>query len=135
MDPVSLIFAFAMKNPQVTASAVENYNTPGQVEVVKLQQSVADFAMQTLSCYHKSARFRGVDVLGAPWRDQYKFGADNSVVLRIYLSGLSGAGYQMTVAAMAKGNSYRTFVLGENTLVPYNKHCSLEYWTTAGTAE
>ncbi|HJW54316.1 MAG TPA: hypothetical protein VJ577_03510 [Burkholderiaceae bacterium] len=128
MDPVSMILAFAMKNPQATANAIDNYNTPGQVDIAKLEGSAADFAMQTLNCYHKSARFRGVDILGAPWRDQNKFGAEGSVVMRISFSGISGTGYQMIVAAMAKGRSYRTFVLNENSLIPYNKKCSLEYW-------
>jgi hypothetical protein len=128
-----MIVAFALKNPQATASAIENYNTPGQVQVAKLQESVADFAMQTLACYHKSARFRGVEVLGAPWRDQYKFGAEQSMVMRIDMAGLTGTGYQMIIAAMAKGRNYRTFVLQENTLIPYNKHCALESWTYAGS--
>lgn len=130
-----MIFALALKNPQATASAVEMYNTPGQVQVAQLHQSAADFAIQTLNCYHKSARFRGVEILGSPWPDQYKFGAEQSVVMRITLSGLSGSNYQMIVAAMAKGKSYRTFVLNENTLVRYNKSCALESWTTAEIGE
>lgn len=135
MDPVSMIFAFALKNPQATSSAIENYNTPGQVQTARLQQSVADFAMQTLNCYHKTARFRGVEVLGSPWREQYKFGAEQSVVLRINLSGMTGTPYQMVVAAMSKGHSYRTFVLSENTLVPYNKNCALESWTVVDASD
>lgn len=131
MDPVSMILALALKNPQAATAAIDNYNAPGQVNVAKLDESVADFSMQTLNCYHKSARFRGVDILSSPWREQYKYGADGSVVIRISFMGASGKGYQMDVAAMAKGRSYRTFVLGENTLIPYNKKCSLEYWTAA----
>lgn len=131
MDPVSMILAFALKNPNATASAVTNYRTPGQVEAAKLSESMADFAMQTLTCYHKTARFRGVQLLDAPWQDQYKFGAENSIVMRIELSGMSGSSYQMVVAAMAKGGSYRTFVIGENTVIPYNKNCQLEHWTSS----
>ncbi|HEX8612467.1 MAG TPA: hypothetical protein VF800_14365 [Telluria sp.] len=131
MDPVSMILAMALKNPQATANAVEQYNTPGQVDAAKLQSSAADFAMQTLACYHKSARFRGVDILGAPWRDQNKFGARGSVVMRIDFSGLTGASYQMIVAAMAKDQNYRTFVISETSIIPYNKRCRLEYWTAS----
>lgn len=131
MDPVSMILALAMKNPQATANMVDKYNGPGQVDNAKLHSSAADFAMQTLSCYHKSARFRGVDLLGAPWPQQNKYGADGSVVMRISFSGLSGASYQMIVAAMTKGQSYRTFVIAENSTLPYNKKCLLEYWTAA----
>lgn len=129
MDPVSLILAFAMKNPQATANALEKYSGPGQVDVAQLHSSAADFAMQALNCYHKSARFRGVDILGAPWREQNKYGASGSVVMRINFAGMSGASYQMIVAAMAKDQSYRTFVINETSIVPYNKKCSLEYWT------
>jgi hypothetical protein len=131
MDPVSMILALAMKNPQATANTIDKYSGPGQVEVSKLHASAADFAMQALNCYHKSARFRGVDILGAPWREQNKYGASGSVVMRITFAGMSGASYQMIVAAMAKDQSYRTFVINESSIVPYNKKCSLEYWTAS----
>jgi hypothetical protein len=130
-----MILAFALKNPQVTAEAVNDYKTPGQVDATQLQSSVADFSMEALTCYHKTARFRGVDVLGSPWREQKKFGAEGSVVLRVHLTGMSGLPYQMIIAAMAKEKSYRTFVLQENTVIPYNKNCSLERWTTASIPE
>jgi hypothetical protein len=38
--------------------------------------------------------------------------------------------YEMVVAVMAKGNSVRTSAIAENTLVPYNKKCSLEEWAS-----
>jgi hypothetical protein len=131
MDPITMILAFAMKNPQVATSTFNNYNTPGQVNAAMLESSAADFAMQALNCYHKSARFRGVDILGAPWKEQSKYGADGSVVMRINFSGVSRTPYQMVVAAMAKDRSYRAFVINENSLIRYNKRCSLEYWTAA----
>ena len=133
MDPVSMILAFALKNPQAANDVLNDYKKPGQVDAAQLESSIADFAMETLTCYHKTARFRGVTVLGAPWQEQAKYGADGSVVLRINLQGISGVPYQMIVSAMAKGNSYRTFVLQENTTIPYNKNCSLERWTTASS--
>jgi hypothetical protein len=135
MDPVTMILALALKNPQATSEAIHSYNKPGQVDTAQLQSSVADFAMETLTCYHKTARFRGVDILGAPWREQEKYGAEGSVVIRINLSGMSGIPYQMIVAAMAKGGSYRTFILQENTSIPYNKNCSLERWTKTDTTQ
>jgi hypothetical protein len=128
MDPVSLILTLALKNPHSTAEALKQYNEPGQVDVQQLSSSLADFAMQALNCYHKSARFRGVSVLGAPWLQQTVYGASGSVVIRINFTGFSGAQYQMLVAAMAKQQAYRTFVIHENSLVPYNRHCSLENW-------
>lgn len=130
MDPVSMILAFALQNPQVASQAVNNYSAPGQVNAARLQESVADFAMETLNCYHRTSRFRGVEVLGTPWVNHANFGAENSVVIRIHLAGASGSAYQMVVAAMAKGNSFRTFVLQENTMIPYNKRCGLEQWTS-----
>jgi hypothetical protein len=131
MDPISLILAFALKNPQATAELVDGYGRPGNVSSQTLQSSVADFAMQALNCYHKSARFRGVSILGSPWRQQGMYGAQGSVVMRIHFSGVTGTAYQMVVAAMAKDQAYRTFVIQENALVPYNKNCSLENWTEA----
>lgn len=130
MDPVSMILAFALKNPQAANQAISAYTTPGPIDAAQLQSSLADFAQEALTCYHPSARFRGVDVLGAPWREQSKFGAEGSVVMRISLAGLSGTEYQMIVAGMVKGSAYRAFVLQENTVVPYNKRCQLEHWVT-----
>ncbi|MDQ1835232.1 hypothetical protein [Massilia scottii] len=132
MDPVSMILAFALKNPQATADLTNEYREPGHIDAQQLRSSVADFAMQTLACYHKSARFRGVDILGAPWRQHVKYGANGSVVLRINFTGVSGTPYQMIVAAMAKDQAYRTFVIQENAVIPYNKNCALEYWTESG---
>ena len=134
MDPVSMILALALKNPDVTATTIEKLNQPGQVEVARLDDSLADFAMQTLACYHKSARFRGVELLAPSWNQQSKFGAEHAIVMRIQLQGFSGIGYQMIVAAMAKEGSYRTFVINENTSIPYSKKCSLEYWTPASNS-
>lgn len=129
MDPVSMILALAMKNPQAVANMASTYRDPGRVDAGLLSQSAADFAMQTLTCYHPTARFRGVEILGSPWRGQAQYGAAGSVVMRIAFEGRSRASYQMTVAAMAKEQSYRTFVINETSLVPYNKKCGLELWT------
>lgn len=133
MDPVSLILSFALQHQQATATIAENYGKAGQVDASRLHSSVADFAIQTLSCYHRTAKFRDVEILGAPWPNQYKFGAKGSLVMRISFVGLSQLPYQMTVAAMVKDQSYRTFVLSETSLVPYNRKCSLEYWTETTT--
>jgi hypothetical protein len=130
MDPVSMIFAIAMKNPQATADLAKEYAQPGHVDMQQLKSSVADFAMQTLNCYHKTARFRGVQILSSPWRQQSMYGAQSSVVIRIHFAGVSGTPYQMIVAAMAREDAYRTFVLQENALVPYNKNCELENWAS-----
>ncbi|WP_343725757.1 hypothetical protein [Herbaspirillum huttiense] len=132
MDPVSMILALALQHPEVATRAANTYNTPGQIDSTKLEVSIADFAMQTLNCYHRTARFRGVDVVAVPWAEQSKFGAQASAVLRITFTGLSNQPYQMIVAAMANQRNYRTFVIGENSLVPYNKRCALENWTFAG---
>lgn len=131
MDFVSMIFAFALKNPQATNQILQSYSQPGQVEQAQLNSSLADFAQQALQCYHPSARFRGVDVLASSWPEQAKYGAQESLVIRIYLQGWSGTPYQMTLVAMAKDGHYRSFVLHEDTMVRYNQRCRLERWTAA----
>lgn len=132
MDPVSMILALALQHPEVATQAANAYNSPGQIDRSKIEVSLADFAMQTLNCYHHSARFRGVSVLAAPWSEQSKFGAQASAVLRITFTGMSNQPYQIVVAEMANQRNYRTFVIGENSIIPYNKRCTLENWTAAG---
>lgn len=135
MDPVSLILAVALQNPDSVAGAANAYSAPGQVDTARLTESLADFAIQTLKCYHKTAHFRNVEVIGTQWPEQSKFGAEKTVLLRIDFTGVTGSKYQMAVAAMTKGASFRTFVVRENSLIQYNKNCSLEYWNTTLTSQ
>lgn len=133
--PLPLFLALALQNPALTADTLNKSMAPGQVDATQLQSSVADFAMQVVNCYHHTARFRGVDILGAPWREQAKFGATASVVLRVHLAGMSGVTkYEMIIAAMAKEDQYRSFVIDDSTITPYNKNCELEHWTSASSA-
>jgi hypothetical protein len=133
VEPVTMILSYMLQNPQQITKSIDSYKKPGQVDVAQLESSLADFAIQSLTCYHKTARFRGVDLIGSPWKEQSKYGAEGSIVMRINLTGVSGIPYQMIVAAMAKGNSYRTFVVAENTTISYNKNCQLERWTAASS--
>lgn len=133
MDPISLIFSLAMQNPGTTLNAVDRLNQPGQVSPAQLESSVADFAREVVNCYHHSATFAGVEPLGGPWPQQNLYGAEKSGVLRIYFKGgLTGTRYTMIVAAMAKDRQYRTAVIGDNAVIPYNKNCALERWVQAG---
>ena len=126
MDPISLILTMAIRNPQATGAAMEKMARPGTVNAAQLETSAADFAREVVNCYHHSARFSGLEVLGGPWQGQMQYGADNSIVMRIYFTGVSGSRYQMVVAAMSKGRQYRTALLQENAMIPYNKNCALE---------
>jgi hypothetical protein len=130
MDPVSLALSFFMQNPAMVGSAYQRAMQPGSVDVTQMQVSVADLARGVLQCYHRSARFRSTDVVAAHWPPQNQYGADNSAVFRINYQGITGQPYQMVVAVMARQNSVRTAVLGDNALVPYNKRCQLEEWTS-----
>lgn len=129
MNTAALILQLALQSPQLVTDAVDQLTAPGQVQTAELNRSLADFAMQTLSCYHQSARFRGVDLIGRQWSQQYKYGAQHAIVLRIHFEGMSGMPYQMIVAGMANGSSARTAVIRENTVISYNRHCQLERWT------
>jgi hypothetical protein len=102
------------------------------VDTAQLNSSLIDFARQTLHCYHRSARFVDADVLGSPWQSQYKYGAQNSVVIRISFQGsFTGSTYEMIVAAMTKEGAFRTAVLRDNAMVAYNAKCQLEEWMVA----
>lgn len=134
MDPVTIALSLLMKNPNMASSAADaaqRATAPGIVDVVKMQTSVADLARGVLTCYHKTARFRSVDVANGPWVRQSQYAADNSAVMRINYQGVTGTPYQMIVAVMAKENQVRSAVLTDNATVPYNKRCQLEEWTGA----
>lgn len=132
MDPVTIALSLLMKNPNMVSSAAEaaqRATSPGIVDVAKMQTSVADLARGVITCYHKTASFRSVDVAQGPWVRQSQYAADNSAVMRINYQGVTGMPYQMIVAVMAKENQVRTAVLSDNATVPYSKRCQLEEWT------
>jgi hypothetical protein len=131
MDPVSIALSLLMKNPQAAGDMAQRAMAPGNVQVERMRESVADLGRGVLTCYHKTARFRSVDVLAQPWNRQGQYGADSSVVLRINYQGMTGQGYGMVVAVMAKDDRVRTAVLGDNAMVPYSKRCELEEWKGA----
>lgn len=134
MLPIALALSLLSHNPNAASSAAEMAHkaaAPGIVDVSKMQSSVADLARGVLTCYHKTARFRSVDVADGPWARQSQYGADNSAVMRINYQGVTGTPYQMIVAVMAKESQVRSAVLTDTATVPYNKRCELEEWTGA----
>jgi len=124
-----MILAFALKNPQVAVSTLNDMDRPGQVDAVQLNSSLIDFARQTLKCYHKTARFVDADAIGGPWQYQAKYGAKASALLSIkFQGGFTGLPYEMVVAAMAKDGAYRTVVLRDSAAIAFNDKCALEEW-------
>ena len=130
MDPISLILIALAKNPDLAASAAQSMAAPGMVDVAKMQGSLVDLSKGILTCYHKSAKFRQTDIVKTPWERQGQYAAERSAVIKITFSGITTTQYQMLVAVMVKGNSVRTAVIQENTVVPYNKKCELEEWSS-----
>ena len=130
MEPISLILMALAKNPDLAASAAQSMTAPGTVDVAKMQGSLVDLSKGILTCYHKSAKFRQTDIVKTPWERQGQYAAERSAVIMITFSGITTAQYQMLVAVMVKGNSVRTAVIQENTVVPYNKKCELEEWSS-----
>jgi hypothetical protein len=131
MDPVSMLLAAALKNPELAASAVNSVNEPGAVDIVRMQGSLVDLSKGILKCYHKTAVFRQTDIVKTPWERQAQYGAEKSAVLRIqFLGGFTSQPYEMFVAVMAKGSSVRSAVIAENTTIRYAKNCSLEDWVS-----
>jgi hypothetical protein len=134
VDPVTIALSLLMKNPNVAHSAVqmaERATAPGIVDVAKMQTSIADLARGVITCYHKTAHFRAVDVAPGPWNRQSQYGAENSAVMRIRYAGVTETPHQMIVAVMAKENQVRTAVLSDSNPIPFSKRCQLEDWTAS----
>jgi hypothetical protein len=121
-----------LKNQGAISSAAQmgqRATAPGIVDVAKMQTSVADLAREVVTCYHRTARFNSVELGPSPWDRQSQYGADNSGLLRIRYSGVTGMHHEMIVAVMTKENQVRTAVLRDTDRVPYAKGCQLEDWT------
>ena len=122
--------AFALQNPEVAATTLQRATAPGQIDVQKMGQSVADFAIEALRCYHKTAKFRQVYSVGRNWSRQAQCGAEASVGLRVQYYGISGTPFSMEVILLVKPNQIRTVVASDTALVPHSKQCALENWIT-----
>jgi hypothetical protein len=130
VEPISLILMALAKNPEMATSAAQSMTKPGAVDVAKMQGSLVDLSKGVLTCYHKTAKFRQTDIVKTPWERQGQYGAERSAVIKISFSGMSTNKYEMLVAVMVKGNSVRTAVIDENTVIPYSKKCALEDWAS-----
>lgn len=134
MEPVTMLLAAALKNPEIAgtaASAVKAVMAPGTVDVARMQGSLVDLSKGILKCYHHTAVFRQTDIVKTPWERQAQYGAEKSAVLRIqFVGGYTSQPYEMFVAVMAKGSSVRSAVIAENTSIRYNPKCSLEDWVS-----
>jgi len=131
MDLVSLAFSFILQHPNVAAAGAKEIAKPGTVNVAQMQSSFADLSKGILNCYHRTARYQAADVVQKPWERQGQYGADNSAVIHIRYSGITGAQYQMLVAVLSKdGRFIRSAVLQDTAVVPYSKKCGLENWTS-----
>jgi len=122
-------------NPDAAQSAVSAATTAhrrlfgaGQVDRQAMQASAADAAMQVLRCYHHSAAMQAFGVVDSDWSGASAYGGDSGVVLRISYRGMTRT-YQMDVALMQRGDSYRTAVLADNATVRAARDCELEQWS------
>lgn len=130
MDPVSLLLLALAKNPELAASAAATALKPGTVDLARMQDSFVDLSKGILNCYHRTAKFRQADVVDSPWERAGQYGAERSNILRIQFQGISTTSYEMVVAVMVKGNAVRTAVIRENSVIPYNRKCELEDWSS-----
>ncbi|MGB4118206.1 MAG: hypothetical protein WBK51_16820 [Polaromonas sp.] len=129
MDPVALALTFFLQNPSLAMSATERAMAPGTIDVARMQGSLVDLSRGVLHCYHRTARYSGVEYLGEPFIRQTQYGAEKSMVLRIRFAGMDSLNHdEMVVAVMGREDKVRAAVLAENALIPYNKRCALEEW-------
>jgi len=129
MSLAGLALSWMLSNPQTAAAGAAHAIRPGTVDTAVMQQSFADLTRGVLNCYHRTARYVVADVIQAPWDRQAQYSADQSAVVRIVYTGVTGAQYQMFVAILAKQNAVRAAVLGDSARIPYSKQCELEQWT------
>ena len=128
-----MLMAFALQNPNAAANAVQKAAAPGQIDVQKMTESVADFAIQTLKCYHKTATFQKVDIGNTNWSRQAQYGASGSVGLRIQYKGITGITYAMEAILLVKPDQFRTVIASDTALIPHSRQCALENWVSHKT--
>ncbi len=129
MDPLSFALSMFLKNPEMSASVAKTAAAPAVVDVGKMKASFADLSMGILQCYHKTARYQLADVVQTPWPRQGQYSADKSAVIKIQFTGMSNTKYEMLVAVMRQEEKFRTVVISDSAMVPYNKKCQLENWS------
>lgn len=128
MDLISLALTFFLKNPEITTEGLRQATKPGMINTERMASSFADLSREVLRCYHKSARFKDANILEQPWQRQAQYGADNSAVIRVRFSGVSGLSYEIIFAVLLKQGMVRTAIIGDSAMIPYNKNCQLENW-------
>ncbi|HTS53610.1 MAG TPA: hypothetical protein VMH26_10090 [Burkholderiales bacterium] len=134
MDPATLaalIATFLLQHPVGAVEAVSEKAAPID-GAIALQASFADLSKAIALCYHETARNPLAEVLQRPWRQQERYRADDSALIRIRFSGVvTGRQYEMKVAVLAKNElkQIRTAVQADSAPFNPNRHCALEQWT------
>lgn len=134
MAQEALLLDFLLKTPPTAAPGAKETNKAAPVDAAKMQASFADLSIGVLTCYHRTAHYRTADKVQQPWQRQSQYAADNSAVVRIGYTGVSGSAYEMDVAVMVRDNKVQTAVVRDTAVIPYSRKCQLENRTGAPTS-
>jgi hypothetical protein len=127
-----LIAELLMKHPEALSKLPPPTKTNAQVvNTAKLNESLVDISKEILKCYHKTANFKQVDIIGGQFARQSQYGATHSMGIRIsYIGAITSNPYEITVAVMVKQEHVRTAVISDNAKIHYNRKCQLEDWVS-----
>ncbi|WP_374303839.1 hypothetical protein [Ferrovibrio sp.] len=134
-DPVTTAVTILQMLQQVMAY-LPAQPTPEQADRARASlsqaRSIADVGASILGCYHRTGRFRSVDVLEVPWQRGQQYNAKTSALLRIDWNGaLTQAPYVMIVGIAERDGMVITAIQTDNAMVPPSAKCPLAQWTKA----
>jgi len=139
-DPLTAIVTVLGIMKQIGAvlppNATQQQTEELQQSHYQLPQSLAEVGETVLKCYHKTGRFRSIDVIQIPWERGNQYSATNSGIFQInWNGGFLKTPYVMHVALVEREGEFRTVVQGDNAHIPYNKRCMFEKWTITSSAK
>ena len=126
------VINFMAAHPESPASYVAISPFGPELDETRMPETFADLAKSILHCYHHTARYRGADVMQAPWDYEGQHGGgDNSALIRIrYFAASSDDLYEINVGLVARHKRIRGTVVSDSSPAGWDADCQLENWAT-----
>ena len=81
-----------------------------------------------LDCYHRTGKFKSIQVLERPWSRGGNYAAVSSVLVQVNWQELFGGPLRTRIGIVARDNQIRTIVQDTESPIPANRSCALNRW-------
>ncbi len=95
---------------------------------IETPASITELGEIALDCYHRTGKFKSIQVLERPWSRGGNYAAVSSVLVQVNWQELFGGPLRTRIGIVARDNQIRTIVQDTESPIPANRSCALNRW-------